>query len=136
MRGLPPHVPGVLTIRTRSGHGSLVARISEELPCVAVGSIKSVYQKRRLLRSRRPVPILANLGSPLPLRLYHCYNLIRIKCACGSSDLLGVRYTMPAVTATPLPVESDEQLLARFTAGSREGLDELFQGEYRLLAYP
>jgi RNA polymerase sigma-70 factor, ECF subfamily len=41
---------------------------------------------------------------------------------------------MPAVTATPLPVESDEQLLARFTAGNREGLDELFQ-RYRLLAY-
>jgi RNA polymerase sigma-70 factor, ECF subfamily len=41
---------------------------------------------------------------------------------------------MTAVTATPLPVESDEQLLARFTAGNREGLDELFQ-RYRLLAY-
>src|SRR5438445_9157185 len=39
MRGLPPHVPGVLTIRTRSGRGSRVV-------LVAVCSMKAVDQKR------------------------------------------------------------------------------------------
>jgi RNA polymerase sigma-70 factor (ECF subfamily) len=41
---------------------------------------------------------------------------------------------MPAVTTTLLPAESDTELLARFAAGNRDGLDELFQ-RYRLLAY-
>ena len=41
---------------------------------------------------------------------------------------------MPAVTTTLLPAESDRELLARFAAGNRDGLDELFQ-RYRLLAY-
>src|SRR6516162_5946255 len=42
--------------------------------------------------------------------------------------------TMPAVTTTLLPAESDTELLARVAAGNRDGLDELFQ-RYRLLAY-
>jgi RNA polymerase sigma-70 factor (ECF subfamily) len=41
---------------------------------------------------------------------------------------------MAVGAATPLPIESDEQLLARFAAGRRDALDELF-GRYRLLAY-
>src|ERR1700745_3424112 len=41
---------------------------------------------------------------------------------------------MAVVTAPPLPVESDEQMLARGSAGDREALDELFR-RYRLLAY-
>jgi RNA polymerase sigma-70 factor (ECF subfamily) len=41
---------------------------------------------------------------------------------------------MAVVTATPPPVESDEQLLARFSTGDREALEGLFR-RYRLLAY-
>src|SRR6059058_5187459 len=41
---------------------------------------------------------------------------------------------MAVVTAQPPPAESDDQLLARFAAGQRDALEELF-GRYRLLAY-
>jgi RNA polymerase sigma-70 factor (ECF subfamily) len=41
---------------------------------------------------------------------------------------------MAVVTALPPPVESDDQLLARFAAGQRDALEELFR-RYRLLAY-
>jgi RNA polymerase sigma-70 factor (ECF subfamily) len=41
---------------------------------------------------------------------------------------------MAVVTTLPLPVESDDELLARFAAGHRGALDELFC-RYRVLAY-
>ena len=41
---------------------------------------------------------------------------------------------MAVVTAASPPAQSDEQLLARFAAGEREALEELFR-RYRVLAY-
>ncbi len=41
---------------------------------------------------------------------------------------------MAVITAPAPPVQSDEYLLARFTAGERDALEELFQ-RYRVMAY-
>jgi RNA polymerase sigma-70 factor (ECF subfamily) len=41
---------------------------------------------------------------------------------------------MAVITAVSPPAQSDEQLLARFAAGEREALEELFR-RYRLVAY-
>src|SRR5262245_4617290 len=75
-----------------------------------------------------------NGGFPLALPNLGCYNRSEYNLLPGRLISGGSIRVMAVITAPAPPALSDEQLLARFTAGERDALEELFR-RYRLLAY-